>query len=274
MGQPLTRARAKVDVLVLAGDRGRDDPLVQGTGAIGKALVPVAGVPMLTRVLSAVAAWGGTGRLVVVAPDAPAYRAAAAAALQARGMEAIWVAPAASLVESVEQGLASLDSELRVLLTADHALLRPVWLDTLLAAASQRPASVSVGLADWQLVMQRFPGSRRTRYRFRDCSVCGTNLFVLGNDPGVGRILQTWREVESERKKPWRIVSLLGWSNLGRYLTGRLTLEDAFGALSARVDAVVRAIPMSDPLTAVDVDSLADLCLVEEVICAEERASC
>lgn len=270
MAPPLTEPRDRVDVVLLAGDRGPADPLAAAAGVAGKALVPVAGTPMLTRVLRALADWGGSARVVLVAPDSAAYRKAAAEAK----IELVWVEPAASLVGSVQAGLAETCSRRRLLLTADHALLEGAWLDELLAAAEQQPASVLVGLADWARVMKRFPGSRRTRYRFRDCCVCGTNLFVLNDRDGVGRVLGKWRQVERERKKPWKIISLLGWRNLGRYLAGRLRLEAGFAALSDRVGAEVRPVLMDDPLTAVDVDSPADLALVEPVVQAQEAQRC
>jgi len=270
----LTDAHPPIDVIVLAGDRGRDDPLAVAAEVAGKALVPVAGVPMLTRVLASLGRWQRLGRLILVAQERDDYRAAVADAGFDSRIDLRWMKPAASLIDSVETALSATASECRILLTADHALLRTRWLDDLLGRAMNHPAALSVGLADWHSVMRRFPNSRRTRYRFRDASVCGTNLFVLKNDPDVLNILYTWRKAEQNRKKPWRIVSLLGWSNLGLYLSGRLTLERAFSALSARVGCAVQPVAMDDPLTAVDVDTPADLELVERVLRADEDQRC
>ena len=274
MAHRLTDSTGLVDVVLLAGDRGPGDPLAAAAQVAGKTLVPVAGTPMLSRVLSTLATWGGSERIVLVAPKSTAYEKAAARGLTGADVELVWVQPAASLVASVRAGLAETGSRRRLLLTADHALLKESWLDALLVAAARDPASVLVGLADWERVMARFPGSRRTRYRFSDRSVCGTNLFALHADDGVERILQTWQQVEQERKKPWKIVSLLGWVNLGRYLAGRLSLSEAFATLSGRVGAVVHPVLMDDPLAAVDVDSPADLELVEQVLREKEAGSC
>lgn len=272
----------RVDIVVLAGDRGPDDPLARQAGVPGKALVPVAGRSMLERVLATLQAWPRRGRVILVAPEHPDYRAAAVAAGFVAADDAsdgsdsglVWVAPAASLVDSVRAGLAACSSEPSLLLTADHALLDAAWLDELLAAVERQPATaVFVGVADWAAVMARFPGSRRTRYRFSDISICGTNLFALRR-AGSERLLEVWRQVEQQRKRPWRIVALLGLGNLASYLAGRLSRQAAFAGLSARIGVPIQAVDMRDPLTAVDVDSLSDLALVDGVLSEREGRRC
>lgn len=263
-----------VDRIVLAGDRRQQDPLAVSAGVAGKALVPVAGRAMLTRVLETLAAWPRAGRVIVVAPDSPAYRQAADAGCGCAADSLVWVEPAESLMGSVRRALSFVQSNRCLLLTADHVLLDTAWLEHLLTSDAARQASLAVGLADWHQVMARFPGSRRTRYRFSDHAACGTNLFLLNERSGVDRILDQWQQVEQQRKKPWRIVSMLGWGNLSRYLAGRLSLDDAFSALSARLGATVQPILVTDPLAAVDVDSAADLALVEQVMARKAGSEC
>ncbi len=250
-------------VVLLAGDRGPDDPLAVHASVIGKTLVPVGGRAMLTCVLDTLAAWQRLARVVLVAPDQPDYRQAVEqSALDSNRLA--WQAPRSSLCGSVAAGLECAGPTRPVLLlTADHPLIDIAWLEALLAERSS--ADLRIGLADWTRVMARFPGSRRTRYRFSDRSICGTNLFVFQR-PEADRLLDTWRRIESERKKPWKIVALLGWSNLARYLAGRLSLTDAFAALSRSLEVKVEPVLIDDPLAAVDVDSLEDLRLVTGVI--------
>lgn len=273
MGEHWTDPGEAVDRIVLAGDRHAADPLALAAGVAGKALVPIAGRAMLTHVIGTLTDWPRKGRLIVVAPDSEAYRQAAATGGADAQEQLVWMAPAASLMGSVRRALTRVRSSRCLLLTADHVLLDTAWLEQLLAAKAARTASLAVGLADWHEVRARFPGSRRTRYRFSDFAACGTNLFLLNDRSGVERILDHWRTVEQQRKKPWRIVSMLGWGNLSRYLAGRLSLEDAFSALSARLEARVQPVRVPDPLAAVDVDSPSDLALVEQVLAERAAAS-
>ncbi len=264
----------RVDVILLAGDRGAADPLLTATGVSGKALVPAAGSPLLSRVGRALARWPNLGRLIVVAPQHNDYRSALADADLESSTTVTWVAPESSVSASVRAGLAAAQSPTRLLLTADHALLDPAWLDEMLTAAADHPrAAVMVGVVDWASVMERFPGSRRTRYRFSDGSICGTNLFVL-RSPEAERLLLIWQGVEQQRKRPWRIVSLLGLGNLSRYMLGQLTLASAFRALSRRLNIEIMPVRISDPLSAVDVDSVEDLRLVESVLAEQGDGPC
>ncbi len=255
--------RVTIDVIVLAGDRGPGDPLAQSAGVAGKTLVPVAGRAMLTHALSALAGWERLGNVILVAPALPAYEDAALASGLATS-RLIQVSPAASPSASVAQALARAGPSRPLLLTtADHVLLKTGWLDEMLDRAGD--ADLLVGLVDYDRVMERFPGSRRTRYRFSDLSVCGTNLFLFQSGR-ADTVVEQWQAIEQQRKRPWRVVSMLGWANLARYLAGRLSLMQGFTALSKVLGVNVSARVLDDPLAAVDVDSASDLALVESVL--------
>jgi CTP:molybdopterin cytidylyltransferase MocA len=275
MAGPLTeqleQPAGPVDCIVLAGDRRRDDPLAVSAGVPGKALVPVGGLAMLGRVLQTLSQWGALGRLIVVAPGTDAYRSVIDASTSGIKISPVLLEPSATLGESILSAIDCCQTSRCLLLTADHVLLDRDWLETLLEAGGQDNANLYLGLADWHQVTERFPGNRRTRYRFSDFSACGTNLFLLKDLEGVKRILAVWKRVEQERKKPWRIISLLGWKNLTRYLAGRLSVRAAFSSLSEQVGAKIQPVLIDDPLAAVDVDSEKDLVLVEQVL--SERIS-
>ena len=263
-----------IDVVLLAGDRGPDDPLARSAGVIGKALVPVAGKSMLERVLRVLMRWPSLGRIILVAPGHTDYAGIVERLEAGAAGKIVCIEPAASISASVRSGIAASQGDWRLVLTADHVLLDTAWLDMLLEQTqADEVTEILVGLADWHRVMARFPGSRRTRYRFRDHAICGTNLFAM-RAAGAGRLLDVWREVEQQRKKPWRIVSLLGWQTLGGYLAGRLRLETAFAALSKRLSVEIRPMLLDDPLAAVDVDSPADHALVEQILLERERDRC
>lgn len=254
-------------IVVLAGDRGPDDPLAAAAGVPGKVLVPVAGRPMLERVLEAAAGLRPVLPIRVVCPDHAAY-----AEILERGPECRRIAPASGPAASVVAALLDLPSDQPVLLlTGDHPLLTTEWLTAFTADAMASGADAVVGLADADAVQARFPEGRRTRYRFRDRRVCGTNLFLIRTAAGR-RLVDQWQAFERDRKRPWRIVRRLGVIGLIRYLAGRLTVADAFDMLSARLGARTRPVRVEWPEAAVDVDSARDLALVESVFAERARS--
>lgn len=256
------------DVIVLAGDRGPDDPLAQQAGVAGKVLVPLAGRALLTHVMQALADWSGRGRVRLVSADSEDYRAAADVGIDYTRVEP-QSGPAASLSTALEQ----LPGQHPVLvLTADHPLLEKRWWQPLLNAVDNTdPPDALVGVVDYRQVMQRFPGSRRTRYRFADRSVCGTNIFLLATAKGRA-LAQIWQSFERDRKQPWRIVARLGIWNLMHYLLGRMTLQQAFDVLSKRFGIRVQPVVLPWPEAAVDVDTLEDFALVKQIF-AERSGS-
>ena len=53
---------------------------------------------------------------------------------------------------------------------------------------------------------------------------------------------------------------------LARFLLGRLTLAQAMAAASARLGIVARAVVLHHPEAAIDVDTIADLALAEQIL--------
>ena len=254
------------DVLVLAGDRQHHDPMAAAHGVPGKALIPVAGVPLLAHVLKALHAWPRCGRVVVVAPEDPAYRAAAQQALGQQADLLTWVSARPNLPESLDAALAlpGFWQTGGVLVTADHALLQPAWLETV-RGHWQRQGGVVITMVKWSDVMAAFPGSRRTRYRFADGDLCGANLFAFETE-AMHKVLALWRQAQAQRKQPWKMVSLLGWGTLARYLAGRLDRAGLVAALSDRLAVGVDIVVLNDGRAGVDVDNAADLALVTRVM--------
>jgi CTP:molybdopterin cytidylyltransferase MocA len=253
--------------VVLAGDRGPDDPIAARFGVEGKALAPVAGRALLTHVLDALAEVPAIHSVVLVCAGTPAFRQAAAAS-RMPPRQLVFVSPGDSPSASAAAALAQLPAGDEVLLvTADHPLLQAPWLTGLLAGARTGNAELATALVPLDRVQQRYPRNRRTRLAFADGAMCSTNLFVF-RSPRSRQVAELWREVERRRKRPWQLVAWLGAGTLLRYLTGRMTLAHAFAVFSRRAGVAVQPVLLADAEAAIDVDSLDDLVLVERVMAA------
>ncbi|WP_337187164.1 nucleotidyltransferase family protein [Phenylobacterium sp.] len=241
--------------LVLAGSRGGADPVAAYGGAAHKALIRLGGETLLARVVGALRA-AGAGRIAVISSH-PEVRAEIARL----GCEALDEAAGPSL--SVRAGAQALGAPL-VVTTADHALLRPEWVGQFLADTPP-DADVAVLVAARATVEAAAPDTKRTWLRLADGDWSGCNLFHLAT-PRALAVLDLWRRVESERKRPWRMARILGPGMLLRYLFRRLTLHAAAGRLGdlAGVQAAVVESPYG--LASVDVDKPADLDLVRRIV--------
>lgn len=237
----------------MAGSRAGADPLATATGVTHKALTPVAGVAMLERVLATLAASRFVGRIVVcgldpaVAADVDTTAATGTPVEMVRGDRT----PSASAARAIEElGL----TPPVLITTADHPLLSPATLDAFCERATAINADATFGLVPVSLVHAAFPGSRRTAFRFRDGGFCGCNLYALLTTKGYAA-LREWTQVEAERKRPWRMLRILGYGTLLRFVLGRLSLADLTGVVFARTGLSVRPVLLTDPAAGFDVDT-------------------
>lgn len=250
------------NALVLAGSRGGADPLAAATGIADKALIEIDGRTMMARVVEALR---GAGAARILAATSSATVRDHALAL---GIEPF--AADAGPSRSTARGLALLGAPLLVT-TADHPLLRPEWIGQFLA---DLPADIDVAalMARRELVQTAAPATRRTYLRFADGAWSGCNLFYLATAQAAAAI-ELWREVEGDRKKPWRIVRRLGTGMLLRYLTGRLPLATALAHVGRLAGVRATLVASRHGAAAIDVDTPADLELVTRLIRAAEDSA-
>jgi GTP:adenosylcobinamide-phosphate guanylyltransferase len=244
--------------LVLAGTRPGGDPLAQAAGVSHKALIQIGGVVMLQRVLNALAAAPAVAR-IVVAID----RLDVMDALPACGKPVTIQLAASGPSASVAQVLAVEGAPLLVT-TADHALLRPEWVDEFLAACNDSDDAL-LALARRDAVQAAVPHSRRTWLRFADDHYSGCNLFLL-RTTAAQRVVALWQQLEADRKRPLSMMRRLGFSYALRYRFGMLRLDQALRRLGELAGARIGAVSMRDGLAAVDVDKMADLELVRALV--------
>ena len=248
--------------LVLAGNRGGPDPVAEPLGLPFKALVPVAGRPMLARVVSALTSARGIRDITLVGlPEGLAHSALASDGLVTDTIACLEGQPTPS--RSVGAALDTLSVSTPALITtADHALLRADIVEYFLALARSSTADVVVGLVRHEHVTKACPGSTRTVTRFRDGGYCGCNLFAIMT-PAGRRAVSFWQQVEDDRKHPVRIAKAFGLLTLLRYVTGRLSIEQAMARISTLSGAGVAAAVLPFGEAAVDVDKPEDLATAE-----------
>ena len=147
--------------------------------------------------------------------------------------------------------------------TADHALLDPATVDEFTTAAGS--AELAVGVVERGTLMRRFPNAERTWLKFRGGAYTGANLFVL-KSPAVRPAIELWRAVEQDRKKVWRVTSLLGPLVLAAVALRLVSLDQVLARLGRKLGLTVKAVKLSNPLAGVDVDKPADHTLVEAIL--------
>ena len=262
----MTNPHPKFTAVVLAADRGPDDPVAKATGVRCKSLTPVGGKPMVFRVLDALAASRVVNTYILCGPPKSVVDQEPDLAALISSGRVKWFESHATPSSSAFHVLQTLPDATPVLLTtADHALLSARIVDFFCSEAQATGCDVVAGVARHDAVTAAYPQTRRTATRLEDGAYCGCNLFAFLT-PRARLAADFWRRVENQRKHPLRVIRVLGWIAVLRYLMGRLSLNEALDRISRRLGFKAGAVLLPCPEAAVDVDSVSDLKLVEMIV--------
>jgi GTP:adenosylcobinamide-phosphate guanylyltransferase len=249
----------KYTAIVLAGSRPGRDAFAEQFGSDIKALIAVGGEPMVRRPVRALLASGAVSRVLVLsqAPDRIAKVIPSDPRISVR-------VSAGTIAETMLQLLDDEKLEWPLLVTtADHALLDAATVDEF--ARETSGADVAIGVVERANLLSRLPETERTWLKFRGGAYTGANLFAL-RSPAVRPAIELWRSIEQDRKKAWRVMSLLGPAVLLAVLLRLVSLDEVLAQLGGRLGLRVKAVRLSNPLAGVDVDKPADHTLVEAIL--------
>jgi len=254
------------NAIVLAADRGADDPVAVAAGVAAKCLTRIAGSPMVVRVVHALEQSARVNTILLCGPPAEALQGSPELSRMVSGDGVGWMPPEATPATSAAVALATLPEDEPVLLTTgDHALLSPDMVRHFLDQASALGGDVAVALAPHELVQRTYPRTRRTVLKFSDGHYCGCNLFAFLSPRGR-KMAHVWKQVEAERKNPIRVVGLVGWGAMALYAFRLLSLASAVQRISSQAGVRAGVVPMPFAAAAIDVDTVADLDLVRAIV--------
>ena len=245
--------------VVLAGSRPGRDPFAEAHGTDLKALIPVAGGPMVARPVGALLESAQISRVLVLAQNPQRI------AQVLPKDERLAVAPSgATIASTLAQLLCNPSTAFPILVTtADHALLDRQMIEDFCAEAAG--SDVAIGLVERRSLLSRLPTTERTWLKFRGGAYSGANLFGFGSAKSLTAI-ELWRSVEQDRKKGWRMIAALGPAMLMGAVLRLRTLDQSLASVGRRLGLSIRAIELSNPLAAVDVDKEADHALVTAIL--------
>ncbi len=256
---------ALITAAILVGQRPGVDPLAVAYGQKYKALVSIAGRPMVAYVLETLLTHPRIGTVLLLGQDTQAILAGV-------GDKVLRFHPALkmldgpdSIAQAVEMALQQTDGPLLVT-TADHVLLSHAMIDQMLF--NTQTCDVAVGMVERQTLLASYPEAKRTWLKFRGEAYSGANLFLLNGGKRLSSLLALWRSIEAERKKGWRIMSAFGpWLAIGAYL--RLwSAEKAMVRAGRRFNLIAKLVSLPQSEACIDVDKPDDKILVEAILAA------
>jgi GTP:adenosylcobinamide-phosphate guanylyltransferase len=241
--------------VLLAGERQGGDPFAAAQGVPAKALIAVAGRPMLARVVERLSGHPAIGQVTIYAAHLPLLQDACP------DPALVWQQSGPSIAATLAPLLADPDTRYPLLVTtADNVLLSDAMLDQFTAQA--RGADVAVGVVEARVLLAKFPQSRRTWLTFRGGRYSGANLFWFGS-ARAARVVELWASVEQDRKRGWKMLGVLGWANLLLAAARLISIHTLAARVGGKLGLQARVVEMAQPEACIDVDKQSDLDLAE-----------
>ena len=257
-----------MDAIVTAGGIPRpEDPLYTYSHGDSKALVDVAGKPMIQWVLDAL---GGAKQVdnVIVIGLSPKSGLTCKKPVHYVSNQGRMLA---NIVAGVNKSLELNKKNKYVLIvSADIPTLKSQMVDWLVDTSMETKDDLYYGVCPKDVMEARFPGSKRTFTHLKDMDVCGADI-NLTHVRMATEHLDMWESLIGSRKSPLKQASIIGFGTLFALFMRRLTLEDAVRRVSDRIGFKGRAVvwPYAEPC--MDVDKPHQLELVREDLARQQN---
>jgi len=240
-----------MDAIVTAGGIPQpEDPLYTFSNGNAKALIDVAGKPMVQWVLDALGEAKNVDNVIVIGlstrSDVTCKKPMHFLSNQGRML--------ANIVAGVNKALELNKKNKYVLVvSSDIPTIKSEMVDWLIETCMETKDDLYYGVCPKDVMESRFPGSKRTFTHLKDMDVCGADM-NLTHVRMATEHLDMWEQLIGTRKSPLRSASIIGFGTLFKLATRQLTLAEAVSRVGRRIGIQGRAIvwPYAEPCMDVD----------------------
>ena len=259
-----------MDAIVTAGGIPQPkDPLYSYSHGDSKALIDVAGKPMVQWVLDALSEAKHVNNVIVIGLSAKSGLTCKKPLhfLSNRGRML------ANIVAGVNKSLElNKKNEYVLVVSSDIPAVKGEMVDWLIETCMQTKDDLYYGICPREVMEARFPDSKRTYTHLKDMDVCGADM-NLTHVRMATEHLDMWESLIGSRKSPLRQASIIGFGTLFALFMRRLTLQDAVQRVSERIGIKGRAIVWEHAEPCMDVDKPHQLELLRADLARQQRKS-
>lgn len=259
-----------MNAIVTAGGIPRpEDPLYPYSNGSSKALIDVAGKPMVQWVLDALSAAKNIDQVIVIGLTAKSgvtcKKPLHFISNQGRML--------ANIVAGVNKSLElNPEGEYVAIVSSDIPALTGDMVDALVETAMETQDDIYYGVCPREVMEARFPTANRTYTKLKDMQVCGSDVNVIHVSMTTDH-LDTWEALIGNRKSPLKQAGVIGVDTLLQLALGQFTLQGLVERASQRIGVKGRAIVWDRAEPCMDVDKPHQLELMREEMEKIQRAA-
>jgi GTP:adenosylcobinamide-phosphate guanylyltransferase len=240
-----------MDAIVTAGGIPEpEDLLYEYTQGGSKAMLDMAGKPMIQWVLDALCESKTIERVVIVGLE-PGSNVTCPKSLA-------FIPNQGSMVDNIRKGVSKVlelnpGAEFALMVSSDIPGINGEMVDWSVNTALETDDDAYYSVVTRELMESRFPGSKRSYIRFKDVEVCGADMNMIRTSIATGRD-EFWNKLVAARKNAFKQAALIGYDTLFLLLLRQLTINGVVKKASARLGLKGRAIISPYAEIAMDVD--------------------
>ncbi len=257
-----------MDAIVTAGGIPQpQDPIYSYSHGDSKALIDVAGQPMIQWVLDALSDAKNVDNVIIIGlsnkSGVTCKKPMHFISNQGRML--------ANIVAGVNKALElNKKTEYVLIVSSDIPALKPEMVDWLITTCMQTKDDLYYGVCPRDVMETRFPDSKRTYTHLKGMDVCGADM-NLTHVRMATEHLDMWESLIGSRKSPLKQAGMIGLDTFFQVLTRTITLEDLVTKVCGRIGIKGRAIvwPYAEPC--MDVDKPHQLELLRNDLAQQQR---
>lgn len=259
-----------MDAIVTAGGIPQpEDPLYTYSYGDSKALVDMAGKPMIQWVLDALGDAKHVDNVIIIGLSAKSNLTCKKPlhflSNQGRMLS--------NIVAGVHKSLELNKKNQYVLaVSSDIPTIKPEMVDWLIEKSQETKDDMYYGVCSKAVMEARFPNSKRTYTKLKDMDLCGADMHVSHVTMATEH-LDMWEQLIGNRKSPLKQAAVIGWSIAFKYLTGQFTLQELVERVCERVGIKGRALIWEHAEPCMDVDKPHQLQIMRADMEEQQRAA-
>ncbi len=227
-----------------------EDPLYPYTQGHSKALLDIAGKPMIQWVLDALGDAKKVENVIVMGlsekSGVTCKKPLHFVPNQGRML--------ANIVAGVRKALElNPKTEYVLIVSSDIPGIRAEHVDWLVEQIESEPADIYYGFVPREVMEARYPGSKRTYTHLKGMDVCGADINAAHVRMATEH-LDTWENLIGNRKNPLKQAAVIGFDTLLLLLFRQLTVDDLVRRASKAIGIRGKAIAWNAAEPGMDVD--------------------
>jgi molybdopterin-guanine dinucleotide biosynthesis protein A len=225
-------------IITAGGISADDDPLYGRTGVAKKALIPLAGQPMINWVVKALVGSGLIDHLVIVGlrPDEVSFGAPSIHFIPSRDGLLDNVLAGVDKVREVSPAAKKI-----LLCSSDIPLITPEIVCGFVEECGLQEADIYYAIVEEKTMEARFPGSKRTFVPFKGGRYTGGDIFLVDLAAAKGNV-ELFRSLTGSRKNYLAQARMLGLGFIIRFLLRLMTVHEAAEHARQRMNLNTRVV--------------------------------